>query len=383
MDKEDGPGIIGHIFQEELLRLDGMHKKRIQVWINSMGGDVEDGFLIYDSILRTATPVDTYCVGIAASIAGVIFQAGRRRIMNDYAILMYHNPFIAKDNVSDTGRKMLESMRNSIITMVSKRSGMNEREVGYMMDRTTFIESAEAKEKGLCDCIESSADSNLKYIRKDKAENNLLTYYKGYQQVLNKLYITNSGKQENKPAMLKLTTYLGLNNEANEDAVLDSVKDVKNKLYKAEVDITALNKQLEDAKNSHTAAMDKIKSDMDELENKLKAKQKEYEDCKAKLDGMEKEKETAENNAKKIKAETMVKEFATAGRIKNEEAVINKWVGLAIVDFDNTKAMIEDLPLNKPAVKIEQVANKLKEGDLPTTAMALQAQVINRLKHKS
>jgi ATP-dependent Clp protease protease subunit len=62
-----------------------MDKKRIQVWINSPGGDVDDGYNIYNAMLKTKTKVDTHCYGMAASMAGAIFQAGHRRTMADYA----------------------------------------------------------------------------------------------------------------------------------------------------------------------------------------------------------------------------------------------------------------------------------------------------------
>src|SRR4051794_5419098 len=73
-DEVEGSGIMGDIFQKELLALDGMGKSRIQVWINSPGGLVSDGYNIYNAILKSQTKVDTYCTGMAASIAGVIFQ---------------------------------------------------------------------------------------------------------------------------------------------------------------------------------------------------------------------------------------------------------------------------------------------------------------------
>ncbi len=78
-DEIDGEGIMGDQFQAELLALDSMGKKRIQVWINSPGGIVTDGYSMYNAVIKSNTKVDTYCVGIAASIAGVLFQAGRKR----------------------------------------------------------------------------------------------------------------------------------------------------------------------------------------------------------------------------------------------------------------------------------------------------------------
>src|SRR5690348_5015887 len=79
-DEAEGFGVMGDAFQRELLQLDALcienNKGPIQVWINSPGGIVTDGMSIYSAILKSTTKVDTYCVGMAASIAGVIFQAG-------------------------------------------------------------------------------------------------------------------------------------------------------------------------------------------------------------------------------------------------------------------------------------------------------------------
>ena len=72
---------IANLVVAQLLYLDHSDsKKDISLYINSPGGVVMDGYNIYNAILRSKTPVDTYNVGIAASIAGVIFMAGRKDI---------------------------------------------------------------------------------------------------------------------------------------------------------------------------------------------------------------------------------------------------------------------------------------------------------------
>ena len=73
-DLDEGQGIDGSLFQEELLKLDSLGKKRIQVWINSPGGVVMDGYNIFNAILKSKTKVDTYNVGIAASIVTHSFR---------------------------------------------------------------------------------------------------------------------------------------------------------------------------------------------------------------------------------------------------------------------------------------------------------------------
>jgi ATP-dependent Clp protease protease subunit len=173
---QGGPGIMGDLFQKELMTLDGMGKKRIQVWINSEGGVVQDGWNIYNAILRTQTKVDTYCIGMAASIAGVIFQAGRKRIMNDYGILMYHNPFGGDG-------KALDAIRESLVTMISQRSSMNSFDVGKMMNRTTWISADEAFSLGLCDEIEHSVEMNTK--RKVVTNTEARSYWRETNKAIN------------------------------------------------------------------------------------------------------------------------------------------------------------------------------------------------------
>jgi len=147
MDAEDGMGIDGSEFSRELLHLDSIGKKQIQIRINSVGGSVMDGMTIYNAILKTKAKVDTYNVGICASIAGVIFQAGRNRIMADYSLLMMHNP-------QGGDKKVLKIMKESLVTMLTRKANKTEAEIAKMMDATTWLTATECLTSGLCDLIE-------------------------------------------------------------------------------------------------------------------------------------------------------------------------------------------------------------------------------------
>src|ERR1700761_7304409 len=85
-------GVQGADFCKELLMLDMMGKTRIQIWINSIGGSVIDGYSILGAMLKANTRVDTYNIGVAASTAGWLFEAGKTRDMCDYATWMGHGP---------------------------------------------------------------------------------------------------------------------------------------------------------------------------------------------------------------------------------------------------------------------------------------------------
>jgi ATP-dependent Clp protease protease subunit len=383
-DEQEGPGIMGDLFQNELLQLDSLGKKRIQVWINSPGGTVTDGYAIYNAILKSNTPVDTNCVGMAASIAGVIFQAGRRRIMADYGILMYHNPFSPGEEQDSHAEKMLEAMRESIVTMVCTRSNMQRADVEDMMDRTTFIEAQDAKQMGLCDEVEASNHANTHYLRKEKAQNatggqtlNMVSYFKQCNKILNQLYTTKNNNPT-MPAMLKITAQLGLHEAATEQHIADAIKDIQNRAYAAETQLISTGRKADEEARASKKELDKLKADMDDLAAKLKAKQKEYDDCKSKLDAVTKDKAETEEQAKEEKAKNMVTHFAFQGRIKNDAAVINKWVNLAKADFEGTREIIEAIPLNKEAVKLPSGNNTA--GESFTNAISLSARVMNNIK---
>lgn len=368
-DEQDGMGIDGSLFQTELLQLDSLGKKCIQVWINSPGGVVTDGYSIYSAILKSSTPVDTYAIGAAASIAGVIFQAGRKRIMADYAWLMYHNPFGGDD-------AMLKTMKDSIITMIEKRSGMDDNAVARMMARTTFISADEALQMKLCDSIDSSVEMNTKYLRKITDS---LQFHRECNKVLNSI-LNNS--QNNNTMFPKVTMRLKLNDAAREDDIINAIDAIENRAKKAESDLEEEENRAKDKAKSDSEEMDKLKATLQKAKSDFEQAKKDYSDAKEKLDAMTKDKKAAEDKAEEEKAKNMVEGFAKAGRIKNEETIKLKWVNTAkTLGFDEVKAMIENLPLNKEAPVItDAVANKLEAGTLPTTAIGMA--VKNKLRRE-
>jgi ATP-dependent Clp endopeptidase proteolytic subunit ClpP len=232
-DTDDGMGIDGAEFQSELLRLDTMGKKRIQIWINSPGGVIVDGFAIYNAILKTKTKVDTYNVGIAASIAAVIFQAGRKRLMADYAILMYHNAL--------GGDESQLGIFNAAITSMIQRSGMSREQIVKMMSAETFLNANEALKEGLVDEIEASVNFNRKAF---SSQNTV----KEIQAVCNTAL---KSKIKKNSRMKKVFNTLNLIEDANEESVLAAITAIENRATLAE----AQNK-------ADKAAIDKAKADL-------------------------------------------------------------------------------------------------------------------------
>lgn len=349
-DEKEGYGIDGSMFAAELMALDTMGKKRIQVWINSTGGSVIDGYNICNAILKSKTKVDTYCVGIAASMAGVIFQCGRKRYMADYGILMYHNPYTPDKEADDNS--VLNSMKESLNKIICQKSGMNEQAVGLMMDRTTFINSSEAITMGLCDEIEATAGLNAPRMK--SINNNLGEAWSVANKVLNKYF------DNQKPRTMKLVmNKLGLNEDAAEQSVLSAIEGMQNSLTEKDSIIAQLKKEVGEKQTAAQKAADDLKAAQD------------------KLAVLEQEKTAAEEAKVLSEATNMINGYAAQGRIKNDDVTLNSWIAKAKEDMAGVKTMLESLPLNKAAVTVPVA---VKPGEVGTSAVALMAQVINKTK---
>lgn len=326
-DVEDGMGVDGAEFQRELLQLDSMGKKRIQVWINSPGGNVMDGYNIFSAICDSKTPVDTYAKGMVASIAGAIFMAGRKRYMTDYSCLMMHNPFGGDD------KKQLGVMKDSIATMIQSKSNIPVNEVSYMMDKTTWMDPAECYEKGFCNEIEVTSQANKKYTGNPKA------FWKVSHEILNNVFTKNT-------TMTKVTNKLKLTDSANEDAIVSAIESIENNLT--------------EANDALTAKADELKTAQDSLA-KL---QGEFDALKAEKDAADLAAKTAAETLEETEVDATIQNAVKIGKIKNE--AVAEWKATAkAIGKEKLTAMINSLPLNKVGVKIEDKL-EVKDGVVNT-----------------
>jgi ATP-dependent Clp protease protease subunit len=65
-------------------------KKPIKIFINSIGGNIDEAFSVVSAIATSKTPVFTYGLGKCWSAGFLILLAGHQRFAQPYANLMYH-----------------------------------------------------------------------------------------------------------------------------------------------------------------------------------------------------------------------------------------------------------------------------------------------------
>lgn len=85
IDDELANGVIA-----QLLYLDSINNKQINVYINSPGGNILAGLAIYDISKLIKSPIRTVCVGAACSMAGVLMLMGAERCGLKHSRVMIH-----------------------------------------------------------------------------------------------------------------------------------------------------------------------------------------------------------------------------------------------------------------------------------------------------
>ena len=134
----------------------------INLYINSGGGEVTAGLLIYDVIQQLKVPVNMYCTGIAASMAAVIFAGGQpgRRFILPHSKTMIHEPLISggvggsASSIKNISDSVLETRKllNGILT---KHTGKSLKEVNKATSFDNYMNAEESVAFGLCDKVVS------------------------------------------------------------------------------------------------------------------------------------------------------------------------------------------------------------------------------------
>lgn len=132
----------------------------INIFINSLGGEVNSGLAIYDLIQLCETPINMYCIGCAASMGALIFAGGQkgRRFILPHSKVMIHEPLIlggvggSASSIMSTADSILKT-RELLNGILALHSGRSLDEINKATDHDNFMTASEAIDFGLCDEI--------------------------------------------------------------------------------------------------------------------------------------------------------------------------------------------------------------------------------------
>lgn len=150
-----GDGISAKGFIEDLQGLPSTVEKVI-VRINSPGGDVFEGFAIYQALLRDRRQIVTAVDGLAASAASVVMMAGDEINAADTSMVMIHDPWtIAIGNADDFRGvgDLLDQITVQTVTAYGRRDKVDKTVIREAMRAETWYTAAEAQEVGLVDTV--------------------------------------------------------------------------------------------------------------------------------------------------------------------------------------------------------------------------------------
>jgi ATP-dependent Clp endopeptidase proteolytic subunit ClpP len=132
----------------------------ITLRINSPGGDVFEGFSIYNMLCARSAPVNVIIDGLAASAASFIAMAGRTISMGEPSMLMIHNAWglcLGDRNDMRETAAMQGKIDGQVAAIYAARSGKPASEMAAAMNAETWYTATEAKKAGLCDVVLAAA----------------------------------------------------------------------------------------------------------------------------------------------------------------------------------------------------------------------------------
>jgi ATP-dependent Clp protease protease subunit len=132
--------------------------KDIQLYINSPGGEVTSGLMIYDTMQYIKADVQTICMGMAASMGAFLLAAGTpgKRFALPNAEIMIHQPSGgAQGQATDIhiAAEHILKMKQRLNKILSERTGQSIEKIALDTERDRWLDAEQAKEYGLIDHI--------------------------------------------------------------------------------------------------------------------------------------------------------------------------------------------------------------------------------------
>lgn len=150
-------------FLSQFLYLEKESTEPITIYINSPGGEVNSGLMIYDTIQGSKLTINMVCTGMAASMAAIIFAGGQkgRRYILKHSKVMIHEPLIANGvggsatSIKNISESILET-RKICNGILAEHTGKNIEEIDKATSFDNYMNADEAIEFGICDKITKS-----------------------------------------------------------------------------------------------------------------------------------------------------------------------------------------------------------------------------------
>jgi ATP-dependent protease ClpP protease subunit len=346
---------------------DYIQPSEIRIYVNSVGGTIVEGMKVFSKILNCKYPTSTYVAGIAASMGSVIWAAGQKLYMNDYSLLMIHNPWMNDDMEDPNNKQIIEAFQKQLITVYSKRFGFSEDKVREIMDGKegcdgTFLTASDAVAQGFI-----PADHVIETPQVTR--NRIAAALKGntdkdsIQAVMSLVVKENYQSPENAAISEKEPKIEGNINSQTNKSNMEELKVVASQLgIQGEVSLEKVSDailQLNQSKNDLKKASDElvtVKNELSEMKIKLEAEKATNASLQKTLDETKSELQSYKDKEEEQRLESinaMVDEAVEAGKITAESK--ENWVAMAKQNFEMVKNSLESIPAR------DQISKKIAD----------------------
>ncbi|NOS80883.1 MAG: ATP-dependent Clp endopeptidase proteolytic subunit ClpP [Nitrospira sp.] len=165
--------IFANLIIAQLLFLEAEDpEKDINLYVNSPGGSVTAGLGIYDTMQYVKPPINTICLGQAASMGAFLLTAGTKgkRFALPNARVMIHQPmggFSGQATEIDIHAREILKIRERLNEIMAKHTGQPLEKIALDTERDYFMSAEEAKRYGLIDEVITRPPKTLKAVSGD------------------------------------------------------------------------------------------------------------------------------------------------------------------------------------------------------------------------
>ena len=134
--------------------------KKVTIYLNSLGGEVTAGLMIYDIIKSYPYDLKIVCTGLATSMGAIILAGGRKgkRFILPHSKVMIHEPLISNGfggsaTTIEQKAKTILDVKQQLNEILAKHTGKSLKDIDKATAFDNFMTAEEAVRFGICDAI--------------------------------------------------------------------------------------------------------------------------------------------------------------------------------------------------------------------------------------
>ncbi|MEP7169100.1 MAG: head maturation protease, ClpP-related [Bacteroidota bacterium] len=231
-------------FISDFKKLESSHDK-INVRINSAGGNVFDGLTIYNTLKNSKAEINIFIDGVAASMASVIALAGSKIYMSRYAQLMVHRVSGSANGDADKLREtasLMDDLQSSLLDIYATKTGLEKdtiQNTWMQRGKDTWFNATDAVQQKLVDEIFDGVIK--KQPSKNKNPKEIWQFYN--------LQIENSLNYNQMEILSQFISFFKLNENASAQDILAAMQSQANQNRDLSAEVQKLKQEIGEFQN--------------------------------------------------------------------------------------------------------------------------------------